>query len=194
MSSEQSRSLALEEARKLLLEEGPQAVTLKAVGARIGRTHANLLHHFGTAAGLQQELATYIADKACIAIKAAFRESREGSGTTRDVVDMTFEAFGREGGGAIVGWLLLTGNEAAFAPVAQTIHKLVDEMYPSESAHDGNGPMHRASFSLMLMSLGDALIGERLAKVLSVDRDSARERATEMMVAARSESERGLTG
>jgi len=53
LSPEESRDNALEAARALLLEAGPQAVTLKAVAARIGRTHANLLHHFGSAAGLQ---------------------------------------------------------------------------------------------------------------------------------------------
>jgi AcrR family transcriptional regulator len=52
LNSEESRSAALEAARELLLEEGPQAVTLKAVAAKVGRTHANLLHHFGSAAGL----------------------------------------------------------------------------------------------------------------------------------------------
>ena len=51
---EESRLSALEAARCLLIEAGPQAVTLKAVSARIGRTHANLLHHFGSAAGLQK--------------------------------------------------------------------------------------------------------------------------------------------
>src|SRR3954470_8925026 len=52
MPSEESRAAAMDAARALLIEAGPQAVTLKAVGARIGRTHANLLHHFGFAAGL----------------------------------------------------------------------------------------------------------------------------------------------
>ena len=54
---EESRRAAMEAARALLIESGPPSVTLKAVAARIGRTHANLLHHFGSAAGLQQELA-----------------------------------------------------------------------------------------------------------------------------------------
>jgi AcrR family transcriptional regulator len=49
-----SREAALEAAKTLLIEAGPQAVTLKAVAARIDRTHANLLHHFGSAAGLQR--------------------------------------------------------------------------------------------------------------------------------------------
>jgi AcrR family transcriptional regulator len=44
LSPEASRDAALEAARVLLVEQGPQAVTLKAVAGRIGRTHANLLH------------------------------------------------------------------------------------------------------------------------------------------------------
>ena len=48
LSPEESRRSALEAARALLIEAGPQSVTLKAVSARIGRTHANLLHHFGS--------------------------------------------------------------------------------------------------------------------------------------------------
>ena len=50
--------------RVLLIEAGPQAVTLKAVAARIGRTHANLLHHFGSAAGLQKALAAHLGEVA----------------------------------------------------------------------------------------------------------------------------------
>ena len=56
LSPTESREAALIAAQQLLVESGPQAVTLKAVGARIGRTHANLLHHFGSAEGLQQAL------------------------------------------------------------------------------------------------------------------------------------------
>ncbi|WP_448889270.1 TetR family transcriptional regulator, partial [Enterobacter hormaechei] len=48
LSPQESRIAALDAARALLIEAGPQAVTLKAVAARIGRTHANLLHHFGS--------------------------------------------------------------------------------------------------------------------------------------------------
>jgi hypothetical protein len=40
LSPEASRNAALTAARALLIEAGPQAVTLKAVAGRIGRTHA----------------------------------------------------------------------------------------------------------------------------------------------------------
>ena len=56
LKPDESRAAAIAAARDLLLEAGPQAVTLKAVADRIGRTHANVLHHFGSAASLQSEL------------------------------------------------------------------------------------------------------------------------------------------
>ena len=65
LSPEESRAAALEAARRLLIEKGPQAVTLKAVGAEIGKSHANLLHHFGSAAGLQSALAELICSTFC---------------------------------------------------------------------------------------------------------------------------------
>ncbi|MEY4721468.1 MAG: hypothetical protein RIQ46_1193, partial [Pseudomonadota bacterium] len=68
LTQEESRFAALEAARALLIELGPQAVTLKAVAARIGRTHANLLHHFGSASGLQKALARHLAGTICATI------------------------------------------------------------------------------------------------------------------------------
>ena len=95
LSPEASKSAALEAARDLLIEAGPQAVTLKAVSGRIGKTHANLLHHFGSAAGLQKALAKSLAEAICVDIAAAVIKSRSGEGSPRDVVDLAFDAFDR---------------------------------------------------------------------------------------------------
>jgi AcrR family transcriptional regulator len=93
LSPEASRSAALEAARELLVEAGPQAVTLKAVAARMGRTHANLLHHFGSAAGLQKALAEAMAERITRRIGEAVMKVRAGQGSRRDVVDLTLDAF-----------------------------------------------------------------------------------------------------
>src|SRR5437868_6232783 len=71
LSPEASREAALDAARALLVEGGPQAVTLKAVAARIGRTHANVLHHFGSAEGLQRALIERMAGFVTSTIKDA---------------------------------------------------------------------------------------------------------------------------
>ena len=185
---EESRRAALEAARALLIENGPQSVTLKAVASRIGRTHANLLHHFGSAAGLQEALAAHLAAMVCESIGEAVRATRAGIGTPREVVDLTFEAFGREGGGALVGWMLLTGNEHALEPIIEATHRLVDELHPQEQARGARRTMHETTQALVLLALGDALIGERLAQSLGVRRETVRERGTAILTASYVES------
>jgi AcrR family transcriptional regulator len=181
---EESRRVAIEAARTLLIEAGPQAVTLKAVAARIGRTHANLLHHFGSAAELQQALAEHLAATVCESIGEAARAAHAGIGSPREVVDLTFDAFDREGGGALASWMLASGNEHALDPIVETIHRLVDELHPQEREAGARRTMHEATLALVLMALGDALIGERLAGSLGVRRETARERAEAMLVAS----------
>lgn len=184
LSPKESRAAALEAARALLIEAGPQSVTLKAVAGRIGRTHANLLHHFGSASGLQKELARHLAQTVCDSIGDAVRATRAGIGSPREVVDLTFDAFGREGGGALASWMLASGNEDALDPIIETIHALVDDLNPEEACDQSETAMHATTFSLVLLALGDALLGEQLAESLGVQRTTARDRAEAMMIAA----------
>src|SRR4051812_19074812 len=135
LSPEQSRSAALEAARRLLLAQGPQAVTLKAVAAEIGRTHANLLHHFGSAAGLQGELARLIAERVTGSIAEAVERARAGESDARDIVDMTFDAFGKEGAGALAAWMILSGNRDALNPVLDSIRTLVAGLTVGHEQH-----------------------------------------------------------
>ncbi|WP_225204773.1 TetR/AcrR family transcriptional regulator [Novosphingobium huizhouense] len=177
LSPEESRIAALEAARALLIEAGPQAVTLKAVAGRIGRTHANLLHHFGSASGLQKALAGHLAETICATIRDAVIAQRSGVGCPRDVVDLTFDAFDKEGAGALASWMLLSGNEDALDPIVDTIHDLVVDL-DEYGSHRQRGN----TLALVLMALGDALMGGPLAQALDLPRDAARERAEAMLV------------
>ncbi len=179
LTQEESRTAAVEAARALLIELGPQAVTLKAVATRIGRTHANLLHHFGSAAGLQKELARYLAVTICATIEAAVLASRAGQGTARDVVDLTFDAFDKEGGGALASWMLVNGNEDALDPIVEAIHDLVDDL-----GEFGSGANRQSTLALCLMAMGDALLGGPLTLSLELPRNAARDTAEAMLVAA----------
>ena len=183
LSPEESRTAALVAARLLLIETGPQSVTLKAVAGRIGRTHANLLHHFGSASGLQKALAKHLAETVCGTIKEAVRASRAGLGSPREVVDLTFDAFDREGAGALASWMLVSGNEDALDPIIETIHQLVDEIAPEEASH-GDDPrrMHEDTLTLVLLALGDALMGRALARSLGLPETSARDRAEQLLI------------
>jgi AcrR family transcriptional regulator len=186
LSPEESRDAALDAARALLIEHGPQAVTLKAVAARIGRTHANLLHHFGSAAGLQKALIASMADVVVGQIGQAALRARAGDQDPREVVEMTFDAFGRGGAGALASWMILSGNEDALDPILSAIHNLVDEL--GEGHNERTMSLHEETLQLVLMALGDALLGGPMAKALGLPRDRARDLATRALLASRGHS------
>ncbi|MEL7199218.1 MAG: TetR family transcriptional regulator [Pseudomonadota bacterium] len=189
LSPEESRSSALQAARALLIEAGPQAVTLKAVAGRIGRTHANLLHHFGSAAGLQKELARFLTETVCETIKQAVEANRAGLGSAREVVDLAFDAFDKEGAGALASWMILTGNEDALEPIVETIHQLVEDIAVDEAAaHASVEHLREDTLSLVLMAMGDALIGKALSRSLGLPGTAARDQAQKMLEASLEEA------
>ena len=179
LSPEESRAAALEAARRLLIERGPPAVTLKAVAAEIGKTHANLLHHFGSAAGLQSALAALISDRVCAGIAEAVRRARAHEADPGEIVDRTFDAFGREGGGALAAWMILSGNRDALNPILEAIHELVDQF---REGHEDR-PVHETTLWLVLTALGDALLGGPMAESLGLPRERAREVARRQLLA-----------
>ncbi|WP_310468526.1 TetR family transcriptional regulator [Sphingomonas sp.] len=177
LTQEESRFAALEAARALLIAEGPQAVTLKAVAARIGRTHANLLHHFGSAAGLQAELARTIAAAVTRRIGETVERARRGEADAREIVDRTFEAFGQEGAGALAAWMILSGNRDALDPILTEIRALVDQLTVEHEQHG----VPETTLNLVLAALGDSLLGAPITEALGLDRDAARQLAADTL-------------
>jgi AcrR family transcriptional regulator len=177
LSPEQSRSAALSAARELLLAEGPSAVTLKAVAAKIGRTHANLLHHFGSAAGLQGALARSIADSVTASIAGAVTSARAGEADARIIVDQTFDVFGKEGAGPLAAWMILTGNRDALNPILDSIRDLVAELTVGHEDHQ----VAESTLALVLSALGDALLGPAIADSLDLPHDTARALAADRL-------------
>ena len=185
LSPEESRAAALEAARRLLIEKGPQAVTLKAVAAEIGKSHANLLHHFGSAAGLQTALAELISNRVVAGIADAVLRSRAQEADPIEIVDRTFDAFGKEGAGALAAWMILSGDREALNPVLDAIHGLVDRL---GEGHEDR-PVHEMTLALVLAALGDSLLGGPMAEALGLPRERARELARRQLIAAHKAAE-----
>ena len=184
LSPDESRLAALEAARTLLIEAGPQAVTLKAVAGRIERTHANLLHHFGSAAGLQKALAAHLADIITTSIGEAVDAARRGEVSPRAIVDMTFDAFDAQGAGALASWMLASGNEDALDPVVDAIHRLVDRLAGSAISADMAELIRENTLMLILLALGDSQLGGAMASAIGLPRAKAREIATRSLTFA----------
>ena len=177
LNQHDSRLAAIEAARELLVEEGPQAVTLKAVAVKVGKTHSNLLHHFGSAAGLQAELARSIAEQVTAGIAETVELARRGEADPLEIVDRTFDAFGKEGAGALAAWMILSGNKDALDPILGAIRTLVDQLSIAHEDHK----VPESTLSLVLAALGDSLLGEPIASALGLPREASRQIAAEAL-------------
>ena len=74
--------------------------------------------------------------------------------------------------------MLLSGNEDALNPVVEAIHKMVDEV--GEGGHE-NGNLHKLTMELVLLALGDSLLGGPLSASLGLDRGAGRDIAAERL-------------
>jgi AcrR family transcriptional regulator len=180
LSPDESRAAALSAAHDILLADGPQAVTLKAVAAKVGRTHANLLHHFGTALDLQKALAARLADKVCANIAETVVKARRGEADPGTIVDLTFSAFDTQGAGALATWMIISGNKDALDPILTALHKIVNDL----SSESDATLIAEHTLTLVFMALGDTLLGKPMAEALGLPPAAAKDIALRQIMAS----------
>jgi AcrR family transcriptional regulator len=173
------RTAALDSARKLLLEEGPNAITLKNVARDLGMTHTNLIHHFGSAAELQSALMREMVRNLTATMEAAVARFRSGAGDVGEFVDIVFDAFDKGGAGRLAAWLMVSGNAKLFAPVGQVVREYIAHV--EEGAHvspEEAAAMHArftaTTLFVVTTAFGDAIIGDVLRKMVDRERDTVR--------------------
>ena len=170
------REEALTIARRLLIEQGPGSITLKAVAGELGMTHANLLHHFGSAAGLQSALIGDMARGITATVERAVAALRSGEASPRDIVDIVFDAFETGGAGRLFAWLALSGDTSHLEPIHRAIRDLVAAL--EVQAPGDPATAHRRvallTLAVIMPGLGSALVGSELASVLDLPPDASR--------------------
>lgn len=179
-----AREEALEAARDLLLSGGPAAVTLKAVGERMGVGHANLIHHFGSAAGLQGALMDAMVRDLAERIEAGLNE---GSGEGREGVEpdrlmtVVFDAFGKGGASQMAAWLALAREQGRAESFGGVVRDLADRL--AAMAPDDPRAADRARSLVMTaayMAFAEGLIGEILTPMLGAPDGLGRELALKL--------------
>lgn len=175
---EEARTLALASARRLLLADGPDAITLQSVATDLGMSHTNLIHHFGSAAGLQSELMRQMMSELTAAIESGVMRLRAGKAEVRDFVDVVFDAFDRGGAGRLAAWIILSGEASRLEPIGEVVRDYIDSV---ERGADGGAATehvhHRvtsATLFVTMAALGDAIIGNPLRRMVGRERDAVR--------------------
>lgn len=175
---EEARTLALTSARRLLLADGPDAITLQAVATDLGMSHTNLIHHFGSAAGLQSELMRQMVSELTTTIESAVMRLRAGKGEVKDFVDIVFDAFDRGGAARLAAWMALTGESRHLAPIGEVVRDYIDSVERGAEGEGAADEVHArvtsATLFVTVAALGDAIIGNELRKMVGRERDAVR--------------------
>ncbi len=169
------REEGLAAARRLLLAGGPAAVTLANVGQEIGMSHANVLHHFGSAAGLQSALMGSMVADLTTALDNVVELLKTDAAAPRTVADRVFDAFDKGGAGQLAAWIILSGDVEHLEPVREAVRGLVEAIV-GQSTDDAAPDRVRAAVLLMAVSaFGDALIGPHVRGMLDQSDDAMRD-------------------
>ena len=187
LSPDESRAAAVGAARALLRDDGVAAITLKAVAARIGRTHANVLHHFGSVAGLHRALAEDIAHQVAGSITGSIGRMRRGEARLRDVIEGMFDAFDEQRVGELMAWVVLTRQRDALEPVVAAIAQVVRDI----SEPGDTRPLDQATLGLVLLAIGDSLAGAEVARACGLPKTAARDIAVRQVIAVLAGKVRG---
>lgn len=175
-SPEEAQGEALTAARLLLIEGGPNAVTLAAVGKAVGMTHANVIHHFGSAAGLQSALMGSMVRDLALALNDAVAHVRSDAAAPRALIDIVFDAFEKGGAGSLAAWIALSQDLSQLDPVRKAVSDLVEAIAErfADEGDSGRKRIQSAVLLIALMAFGDSLIGGPLRDMLGADAAAGR--------------------
>ncbi|MES2059322.1 MAG: TetR/AcrR family transcriptional regulator [Pseudomonadota bacterium] len=180
--SDEARNEGLTAARELLLSEGPAAVTLARVGKMIGMSHTNVIHHFGSAAGLQTALMGSMIRDLAGALDEAVSQLRTDAAAPSILIDQVWTAFDEGGAGQLAAWLVLTREVDHLEPIRQAVLDLVSavkEKYASEPSADDR--IRSIVLLIAIAAFGDAVIGPHLRGMLDQDSDAGRKLMTRLL-------------
>jgi TetR/AcrR family transcriptional regulator, repressor for neighboring sulfatase len=157
---------ALEAGRRLLIAGGPGAITLKAVGAELGMSHANLIHHFGSAELFRAQLRDAMVEDLTSAVAALVGRGAEAPVDVAAIVARVFQAYRADGIGVLMAWSALSGAAPRTGELARPLGELVAGLEPLVGGEDRLRRAREIVALATLLAFADSLIGDALAAQL----------------------------
>lgn len=175
---EAARENILAAAEVLLVEQGPQAIKLADIAKAAGVVHANVIHHFGSIAGveaaLMERMIRQLADKIIVGFNA--QGASPGFGA-----QALFDAFEAKGAARLAAWLELTGEGRRMTLVREVVDAVVQTRLAREVGVEREKIIDFILLNIIL-AIGVGLFGPTLSELLGRPSGRARELALELVV------------
>jgi AcrR family transcriptional regulator len=176
-SPEAARENILAAAEALLVEKGPQAIKLADVAKAAGVVHANVIHHFGSIAGVETALMERMIRQLADKIIRGFEQEGAELGFGAQAL---FDAFQTKGAARLAAWLELTGEGRRMT----LVRAVVDEVVQTRLARDVGIERDKVVDFILLniiLAVGVGLFGPTLSELLGRPPQRARELALELV-------------
>jgi len=167
---EEARELVLDTAERRLKSKGLEGLNIVGVAREAGISHATLLHHFGSSAGMRQALVERMTRRLISEALATLGQEAEVTTLFHDL----FEVFSTGGHAKLLAWMNI---EAAHrAPPSPEIRAGFAELIDTAARQLPNGDPESARNILVLVvaaAIGLGIAGEGLLALAGMD-DAAR--------------------
>ncbi len=166
---EEARRLVLDTAERRLKEHGLDGLNIVGVAREAGISHATLLHHFGSSAGMRQALVERMTQR--LIGEALATLSRDVKVTTlfRDL----FEVFSTGGHARLLAWMNI--EEVHRAPPSPEIRQGFAELIEAAARQLPDGDPASARNILVLVvgaAIGLGIAGDALIDLAGMDEDA----------------------
>ena len=186
-SPEAARENILAAAEAILVEQGPQALKLADVAKAAGVVHANVIHHFGSIAGVETALMERMIRQLAEKVLTALDRDDAVLGVGAQAL---FDAFEAKGAARLAAWLELTGEGARMTLVREVVEAIIDTRVARDTGVDREAAVDFVMLNIIL-AVGVGLFGPTLSALLGRPPERPRELALELIEGRLSTSQKG---
>lgn len=160
------RAQALAAARHLVVEKPNETLTMRAVAEATGVTHPNLVHHFGSLAGLHAALAEELIRELLAGLRTLGLELNNNEDYIA-LVDRVFELFDQKGLGRVLGWLVRSGETGRLQPVNDLLAQFIAELAQGWSDNEAR-IIARDALILAFAAYAESSVGSLLGSIFKI--------------------------
>jgi len=172
-TSEEAKTLILETAAARLRDHGLDGLTVKGVAEAAGMSHATLIHHFGSSAGMRSQLEEHMTATLLADVVSALQQDVPLEALCGDL----FTALSSGGHARLLAWLEVEENAERIRP-STSINALFEEIIKTVSEQTANKDPATARKIVLLVAttaVGLGISGNVLPGLLGMSDDEQEE-------------------
>ena len=160
------RAQALTAARQLVVQKPNETLTMRAVAQATGVTHPNLVHHFGSLAGLHAALAEELIRELLAGLRGLHLQV-DNNDDYAALVERIFDLFDQKGLGRVLGWLVRSGETGRLQPVSDLLAQFIKDLAHGKSNNEAR-IIARDALVLSLAAYAESSVGALLGSIFEI--------------------------